>query len=92
MVLREQVRWYAPGLGYATSAEAGNAFGLENDLSLVTVEADGAESLFTWDQHYDIDIKMLDEMRTSFDEGLTDIGERLIRRFGGEIIERCADR
>lgn len=90
IVLRERVLWHAPGLGYATSSEAGNAFGLENDLGLVTVEADGAESIFTWDQHYDS--KMLDEMRTEFDVALADIGDRLIRRFGGEIVERYVDR
>ncbi len=89
-VVRERVRWYALGRGYATSAEPGNGFGLENDLGLVTVEPDGTGTLFTWDQHYDCE--MLDELRASFNEGLADIANRLIQRFGGEVVERYVDR
>jgi hypothetical protein len=86
MVLHEVVRWSAPGVGYATSAEAGNPFGLRDDLSLVTVEARDGATLFTWSQYYEAED--LAAMRASFDEGLADIADNLIRRFGGRILER----
>src|SRR4051794_8052605 len=35
--LRERIRWEAANVGYATSAEPGNAFGLENSVELVTL-------------------------------------------------------
>ena len=47
MVLRELIRWEARDLGYATSADPANEFGLANDLSLVTVVATPPGTLLT---------------------------------------------
>jgi hypothetical protein len=87
--LREQIRWEQANVGYATSAEPGNAFGLSNSLSLVTVRpaADGA--LFTWEEYYDS--ADLAAARASFDDGIADIATRLIARFGGRLVERYVD-
>lgn len=87
--LREVIRWEAPGVGYATSAEPGNAFGLENDLSLVTVATSGQGTIVTWEQHYDS--ADLPAMRAEFDGALADMGARLAARFGGRIVERWVD-
>src|SRR5689334_7855668 len=46
--LRERVRWEVPNLGYATTTDPGNAFGLENCLELLTVAAVPAGTLLTW--------------------------------------------
>jgi uncharacterized protein YndB with AHSA1/START domain len=90
LVVREVGRWYAPGIGYATSSEPGNPFGLKDDLSLITLEPTAAGTRFVWEQYYDADD--LEAIRASFDEGLADIAERLVARFGGAVLERYSDR
>jgi hypothetical protein len=89
VVLRERIRWQARNFGYAASAEPDNAFGLTNDLSIVTVVATGEGTMFTWVQHYDHGD--LPAMRAGFDAGIADIGERLVARFGGRVVERYVD-
>lgn len=89
IVLREIIRWEAPNVGYSTSADPANEFGLTNDLSLVTVVATPQGTMFTWEQYYDH--PDLPAMRTSFDEGIADIGQRLVNRFGGRVVERHID-
>lgn len=90
IVLREIIRWESPQVGYSTSADPGNEFGLTNDLSLVTVATTPRETMFTWEQYYDH--PDLPAMRADFDQGLTDVGQRLVARFGGRLVERYVDR
>lgn len=87
--LRERIVWEAPGVGYATSAEPGNDFGLEQTLSLVTVTATPTGTRFSWDEHYDS--ADLPASRASYDDGFADMAERLIARFGGRLVERFLD-
>jgi Polyketide cyclase / dehydrase and lipid transport len=89
IVLRERIRWEAPDVGYSTSAEEPNEFGLANDLSIVTVAPAAQGTLFTWEQYYDH--PDLPAMRAGFDQGVVDIGQRLIAAFGGRILERYVD-
>lgn len=89
IVSREIIRWYEPNRGYASSGEQSDAFGLKNDLHLVTVEASKAGTLLTWDEYYDAqDLKM---MEAHFDQALADIGKNLARRFGGRLVERYVE-
>ena len=90
IVLRELIRWEKPAVGYSTSADIPNDFGLINDLSIVTVAPASEGTLFTWEQYYDH--PDLPAMLASFDEGIVDIGQRLAARFGGRIVERYLDR
>lgn len=89
VVSREVVRWWEPGRGYASSGAAADAFGLVNDLNLVTLEPAAAGTLVTWEEYFDA--AELDMMRAHFDAALADIGENLARRFGGRIVERYVD-
>jgi polyketide cyclase/dehydrase/lipid transport protein len=89
MVLRELIRWEVDNVGYATSAEPDNMFGLVDDLSIVTIAATADGALVTWEQHYNH--ADLPALRASFDDGLADIGRRLVHRFGGRVIERFVD-
>src|SRR5688500_7318682 len=89
IVLREFIRWEIPNVGYSTSAAIPNGFGLTNDLSIVTVSESGRGTLFTWEQYYDH--PDLPTMRAGFDEGILDIGQQLLARFGGRVIERYVD-
>jgi len=87
--LRERIRWEAPNVGYATTIDPDNPFGLANCLELLTVAAVPAGTLLTWDEYYDSpDLRVA---RASFDDGLADIGQRLVARFGGRILERHTD-
>ena len=89
IALREVIRWEEPNIGFATSAEAPNAFALGNDLSIVTIAPTPLGSLFVWEQHYDH--PDLPAMRANFDAGIVDIGERLVARFGGRVVEHYVD-
>jgi Polyketide cyclase / dehydrase and lipid transport len=86
---RETVCWYEPNRGYASIGEQPNAFGLRDDLALVTLEpADGGTTLVL-EQYYDAD--NLQEMRLHFDQAIEDIARNLVRRFGGSVLERYVE-
>ena len=86
---RNVVRWYERKVGYASSAQADNAFGVTNDLNLLTVELSGDKTIVTWDEYYEAaDLPM---MRAEYDNAFADIAERLIARFGGHVVERTID-
>lgn len=86
---RELIRWYEPS-SYASSGAGGDTFGLTNDLNLVTVEPTKEGAIVTWDEYYDT--KDLAMMKTHFDEALGDIGNNLVRRFGGRVVERYVEK
>jgi hypothetical protein len=87
--LRERIAWEAENVGYATSADSANDFGLENSVELVTLASAPNGTLLTWDERYDS--ADLATARASFNDGLADIGRRLVERFGGRIIEQYSD-
>jgi len=87
---REYMRWFEPNRGFASVAEAGNAFGLVDALTLVTVEPSTAGTTLSWEQYYEAED--LDMNRGVFDEALADIGANLAARFGGAVTERHVDR
>jgi hypothetical protein len=89
IVDRNVVRWYERHIGYASSAQAGNVFGVTNDLNLVSVEPSKEGTIVTWDEYYEAtDLAM---MRAEYDDAFADIAKRLIARFGGHVIERTVD-
>jgi len=85
---RNVMRWYEPAAGYASSGKD-SAFGLIDDLNLVTIEPSLAGTLLTWDEYFDADD--LAGMRVSFDQAMADIAERLVARFGGRLRERFVE-
>jgi carbon monoxide dehydrogenase subunit G len=89
IVDRNVVRWFERNVGYASSARAGNAFGVTDDLNLVTLERSGDGTTVSWEEYYEAgDLAM---MRAEYDDAFADIAERLIARFGGQVIERTVD-
>jgi hypothetical protein len=89
IVDRNVVRWYEQNVGYASSAQGDNAFGVSEDLTLVTVERSGDGTVVTWEEYYEAaDLAM---MRAEYDDAFADIAERFIARFGGQIVERTVD-
>jgi len=89
IVDRNVVRWYERHVGHASSAQADNAFGVTNDLNLVSVESSRDGTLLTMDAYYEAaDLPM---MRAEYDDAFADIAERLMARFGGHVIERTVD-
>lgn len=85
----EFVRWYEPNAGYASSGEEDNAFGLTNDLNMVTLEASKDGTIVTWEVYFDAED--VNANKASFDHALADIAERLIARFGGRLVERYVE-
>ncbi len=91
IVHRERIRWYEPNRGWASIAEEGNAFGLTDSLTLVTLEPKGQGTILTWSQHYDA--RDIEIMKAEFDQALfSDIGENVVRRFGGVVVERYVEK
>jgi uncharacterized protein (TIGR02246 family) len=86
IVDRNIMHWLEPGCGYASSGTPDSAFGLSDDINLVTVEPSPGGTLLTWDEYFEAED--VDAMRASFDQALTDTADRLIVRFGGRLIER----
>jgi uncharacterized protein (TIGR02246 family) len=85
---RERVRWFESGRGYASTPEADNVFGLRDALNIVTIDAHPNGSLLTWDEFFDAaDVEF---NRTAYDQAFADIADRLIARFGGQVVERYA--
>ena len=66
---------HEPNVGYASSAQADNAFGVTSDLNLVRAEPFGEETLVTWEVDYEADD--LPMMRAEYDDAFADIAERL---------------
>jgi Polyketide cyclase / dehydrase and lipid transport len=89
VVDRNVVRWYERNVGYASSARENNAFGITNDLNLVTLEPSAGGTTVTWDEYYDA--AELAMMRAEYDDAFADIAERLVARFGGYVVERTVD-
>jgi hypothetical protein len=86
--LTERIRWYVPQVGYCASAAESNPFGLTEDLSVVTVMPAEGGTVFEWAQYFNNED--LATAVQSFDEGLVDMAQRLIARFGGELREHWA--
>jgi len=84
IVSRDLMQWYQPNRGWASHGAAGDAFGLSDDLHLVTVESSQDGTLLTWDAYYQAqDLAM---MQAHMLEALSDIGQNLLKRFGGRLI------
>lgn len=84
LVTRDIIRWYQPGRGWASSGAADDAFGLSNDLHLVTLEPSTDGTLLTWDSYYDAQDPAA--IQAHLHEAFTDIGQNLLKRFGGQLI------
>jgi hypothetical protein len=56
---------------------------------LLTLAPAPAGTVLTWEEFYDG--QDLAAARASFDDGLADIGRRLVERFGGRSLERYTD-
>jgi hypothetical protein len=84
IVSRDLIKWYQPNRGWASHSASGDVFGLSDDLHLMTVEASCDGTLLTWDAYYQTqDLSM---MQGHLQEALTDIGQNLLKRFGGRLI------
>jgi carbon monoxide dehydrogenase subunit G len=89
VVSRDLVRWHEANRGWASVGEEPNDFGLSNSLHLVTLVPVEGGTVVKWDAHYDAtDLEM---NRSELDKALADIAERLVKRFGGRVIERYVE-
>ena len=86
VVSHDRLRWWAAERGWASSGAQADAFGLENDLNVVVLEPTESGAILSWEVYFDS--QDVGSMKAHFDEALSDIGENLVRRFGGRILER----
>ncbi len=86
IIHRENIRWYEPNRGYASTAEEPNALGMTKTFALMTLEAVGRGTYMTYSMHYEA--ADLASMKIANEQALEDIGKHLIARFGGQIVER----
>jgi hypothetical protein len=80
---------YERNAGYASSAQADNAFGVTSDFNLVSVESSGDGTTLPVDEYYEA--ADLPIMRAEYGDAFADIAQRLIARFGGHVVERRVD-
>jgi hypothetical protein len=77
----------APRTGAGPGSSTGvtpEALGLSDDLHLVTLEPSAEGTLVTWDSSYEAaDLGM---MKAHMHEALSNIGENLLKRFGGRLV------
>jgi hypothetical protein len=80
--------WYQPGIGLASLDEEPNAFGLQQSLTLITLEAEGNKTILNWDMHFTSDRKETIAMNvSSLGQALNiDIAQNLINMFGGTVL------
>ena len=83
---REVIRWWEPDRGFASSGADAEAFGLTDDLHIVSLTPIGARTRLDWSVYFDS--QAVGDMQEHFDHALTDIAENLVRRFGGRLLER----
>ncbi len=86
---REILSWYEPPRGWASMSEEPNAFGLSSCLTLVTLEPSSGGTTLTWDEYFQAED--LDLNKGIFADALVDIGEKLVGRFGGRLLERYVE-
>ena len=83
---RAIIKWFEPETGYASVDEEPNPFGLTQSLSLLTLESMDKKTILNWQMHFhagDVEAN-----KSSLDQALNqDIAKRLIRRFGGRVLE-----
>ncbi len=81
--------WYEPMKGWASRDEEPNAFGLQQSLTLVTMEEKEHKTILHWAMHFDCENEELLQMNVSaLEQALNkDIAAHLTATFGGKVVE-----
>lgn len=80
--------WYESKKGWASLDNEPNEFGLKQSLTLITMEQQGEKTIVSWSMHFNCDTdKMIAMNKASLEQALFDIGNQLVRKFGGKIVE-----
>lgn len=84
VVTRDIILWYEPERGWASRGAVSDAWGLSDDLHVMQLEPSTEGTLLTWDAYYQA--QDLAAMRAHFLEAHSDIGQNLLKRFGGRLV------
>lgn len=89
-IIHAKMLWHEANKGWASLDEEPNAFGFQQSLVLITVEQKDNKTILNWDMHYNNESdEMLQMYITSLEQALSDeIGQQLIQKFGGRILEK----
>lgn len=85
--------WYESKKGWASLDNEPNEFGLEQSLTLITMEQQGDKTIVSWSMHFNCNTgKMITMNKTSLEQALFDIGNNLVGKFGGKIVENFVEK
>jgi carbon monoxide dehydrogenase subunit G len=81
--------WHEPKKGWASLDEEPNAFGLQQSLTLITLEQRDSKTILNWSMHFNCESQeMLQLNISSLEQALNgEIVQQLIDKFGGKVIE-----
>src|SRR5688500_9556571 len=85
--------WYEPNKGWASLDEEPNAFGLQQTLTLITLDAKDDKTILQWDMHFNSKNEEAIKMNvSSLEQALNhDIAQNLTKKFGGKVLESYVD-
>jgi hypothetical protein len=86
----ETMKWYEPNVGYISLAHEPNIVGLQQSLSIISLEKKGNDkTLLRWDVHFTAENEKIIKMNIEgFKQALNiDIAQNLIKLFGGIFLE-----
>lgn len=85
----ESIKWYAPKIGYASTAHEPNLGGLKNTIGIITLKEKGENTILKWDVHFNAENnEMLLMNIAGFNQALNDdISKNLIKIFGGKVLK-----
>ncbi|MBD0352926.1 MAG: SRPBCC family protein [Flavisolibacter sp.] len=83
------MKWYEPNHGWASLDEEPNPFGLQQSLTLITLEPQDKSTILNWEMHFNAENEEMVKMNvSSLEQALNnDIAQRLIQMFGGKVLE-----
>ncbi|MFN3405296.1 MAG: SRPBCC family protein [Cytophagaceae bacterium] len=88
VVHHSNMKWYEKNKGWASVDPDDNPFGMLQSLSLMTVQPQPEGTVFTWQFHFNCENEeMLNYNKDGYKKALDDIAQRLIKMFGGTVIE-----
>lgn len=88
----DKMVWQQLNQGWASRTPEPNEFGFTQYVSLTTLEEKDGKTILTWYMHYNHEKEeMIDMNKTGLDQAFQDIGNQLVNRFGGKIVENFVE-
>ena len=84
--------WQEPNQGWASRTPEPNEYGFTQYLSLTTLEEKEGKTIVRWYMHFNHEKPdMIDMNKAGLEQAFDDIGNQLVNRFGGRIVENFVE-